>query len=158
MLFSQTTEYALRAIVALASHPGVPQTTQQIAMQTQVPANYLAKLLHTLGKAKLVEAQRGVGGGFRLARHPRELTVLDVVTLLEPIGRIEGCPLKLSDHRAQLCPLHHKLDRALALIEHTFASTTIDDLIVGTPLCPRRDAEPSDSPEHTDPHAPGSNP
>jgi DNA-binding IscR family transcriptional regulator len=47
-MFSQTVEYALRAIVHLAKLPEVLQTTAQIAKATQVPAPYLSKVLQTL--------------------------------------------------------------------------------------------------------------
>jgi len=129
VLFSQTTEYALRAVVTLASQHNGPMTTQEIAQRARIPANYLSKLLDTLRKAGLVEAQRGVGGGFRLARPASELTVLEVVNLVGPVGRVTGCPLGLAAHEGDLCALHRKLDQALSTIEQIFASTTIGELL-----------------------------
>ncbi len=48
-MFSQTAEYALRAVVYLASQPGTPRTTQEIAKATQVPTGYLSKVMQSLG-------------------------------------------------------------------------------------------------------------
>lgn len=139
MFFSQTAEYALRAVVWLADHLDTPQTTRQIADATRVPAGYLAKVLQAMGRAGLVRAQRGLGGGFTLARLPDELSVLDVINAVDPIQRIHTCPLKLEAHGTNLCPLHRKLDDAIALIEDAFSSSTIADLIQtpgqNNPLC-----------------------
>ena len=55
-MLSQTVEYALRARVCLAAHPGEALTTAQVAAETRVPATYLAKVLRALGKAGLLEA------------------------------------------------------------------------------------------------------
>ncbi|MEO6809766.1 MAG: Rrf2 family transcriptional regulator, partial [Isosphaeraceae bacterium] len=67
-MISQTAEYALRAIVFLGGHVGRPATTRQIAATTKVPVGYLSKVLQSLGKAGLVDAQRGLHGGYVLAR------------------------------------------------------------------------------------------
>lgn len=139
MLFSQTAEYALRAAVWLASHMDQPQTNLQIARATKVPAGYLSKVLQALGRADLVNAQRGLHGGFTLARPPGEVSVLDVVNAVDPVQRIHTCPLGLASHGKNLCPLHRKLDNALLSIEESFASTSIEDLLKtptgSKPLC-----------------------
>lgn len=139
MLFSQSTEYALRAAVWLAENEGRPQTTQQIADATRVPAPYLSKVLQSLGRARLVRGSRGVGGGFELTRNAAALSILDIVNAVDPIQRIKSCPLDLASHRVKLCPLHRKLDDAIAAIESTFCSTTLADVLgTGTrhkPLC-----------------------
>lgn len=138
-MFSQTTEYALRAAVWLAQNEGRPQTTQEIAEATQVPAAYLSKCLQSLGRAGVVHGARGAGGGFALRRPADAITVLDVVNAVDPIRRIKACPLELSAHRVRLCPLHKKLDDAIGSIESSFRTTTLTD-VLGTnprhrPLC-----------------------
>jgi Rrf2 family protein len=125
-MLSQTTEYALRAVVSIAQQPGM--TAQAIAHESQVPADYLAKVLNLLGRAGIVNAQRGRGGGFSLAVPADEMTVLDVVNAVDPIRRIRTCPLKLKAHATHLCPLHRKLDDALALVEDAFASARIAEM------------------------------
>ena len=66
-MLSQTVEYSLRAIVWLASHPDDPQTNQQIANATLVPAGYLSKVMQSLGRGGLVTAQRGKRGAYARA-------------------------------------------------------------------------------------------
>src|SRR5262245_18476035 len=124
-MFSQTVEYALRAVVFLAQQAPVPRTTEQIARATQVPQAYLAKVLHSLVVAGIVRSQRGTGGGISLNRQPDELTILEVVNAVDPIRRIKECPLGLAAHGVRLCPLHHRLDTALATVEAAFRQTTL---------------------------------
>ena len=139
MLFSQTAEYALRAVVWLADHSDRPCTTGEIAEATRVPAGYLSKVLQGLGRAGLVNAQRGLGGGFTLAVSPDQLTILDVVTAVDPIQRITTCPLGLKSHGTNLCPLHRKLDDALATVERTLGDMPLSEMLSASgktkPLC-----------------------
>ena len=138
-MFSQTTEYALRAVVWLAAHPAQPQTTQQIAATTRVPAGYLSKVLQALGRANLVNSQRGLYGGFTLTRSADTISVLEVVNAVDPIQRIVTCPLGLKSHGRELCALHKRLDGAIAHIERAFSESTIADLLAepstSHPLC-----------------------
>ena len=80
-----------------------------------------------------------VGGGVALARSPEELTILEVVNAVEPIGRIKSCPLKLSSHGTNLCPLHRRLDDAMAAVEEAFGGTTLAEILAepssSVPLC-----------------------
>lgn len=138
-MFSQTVEYALRAAVFLAARPGEPATTEEVAERTRVPAAYLAKILQGLSRAGIVRSQRGVGGGVTLAKPADELTILEVVNAVEPIKRIKTCPLGLPTHGTRLCPLHKRVDAALASVEAAFAGTTLAEVLAepssSVPLC-----------------------
>lgn len=125
-MISQTAEYALRAVVYLADQTD-PQTNAQIAEATEVPVGYLAKVMQSLSRARIVKAQRGLRGGFRLAHKPDDLTVLGIVNIIDPVRRFHECPLGL--HGINLCPLHRSLDNAAKAVEETFGDTTIADLI-----------------------------
>ena len=91
--------------------------------------NYLSKVLQQLTRAGLIHSQRGLGGGFRLLYPPTVMTVYDVVNAVDPVQRIVSCPLHLASHRAHLCPMHQRLDDAMALIEAQFRATTVSELL-----------------------------
>ena len=139
-MFSQTVEYALRAVVHLAAEAPEARTTDQIAAVTRVPRAYLSKVLQSLAAAGLVQSRRGLGGGMALAKAAGEITILEVVSAVEPIQRIRTCPLGLAAHGIHLCPLHSRMDQALATVEEAFASTTLAEIIdeptTSIPLCP----------------------
>ena len=138
-MFSQTVEYALRAVIYLADHSPAARTTDQIAEVTLVPKAYLSKVIQGLCRAGVVQSKRGLGGGISLVKLPTELTILDVVNAVEPIARIQQCPLGLRAHGVRLCPLHRRMDNALALVEDAFRQTTLAEILAeptkSRPLC-----------------------
>lgn len=138
-MISQTVEYALRAVVHLASEAPRGRTTDQVAEATHVPRAYLSKVLQGLVRGGIIHSQRGIGGGMTLARPAEELTILEVVNSVEPIQRIRTCPLGLASHGVHLCPLHRRLDHALAMVEQAFQGTTLAEVLAepstSVPLC-----------------------
>lgn len=138
-LLSDASEYALRAMVWMAQRPGQPQKVRELAEGTHAAPGYLVKVLQALTKADILSAQRGSRGGFTLERDPAKLTVLEVINAIDPIERILTCPLGLKSHGKHLCPMHKKIDDAMAKIEASFGSTTIKDLLNqrsrSKPLC-----------------------
>lgn len=128
-MFSKTSEYALRAAIALGDNTREHSSAQAISDTTHVPVGYMSKVLQLLVQAGLVISQRGPGGGFCLAKNPAEVTMLDVVQAVEPIPRIQECPLKLKTHCVGLCPLHEKMDELAKCAEDTLRGTTIDQLM-----------------------------
>ena len=68
--------------------------------------------------------------------------MLDVVRILEPLPRINSCPLEIGDPGTDLCPLHRRLDNLIAMVEKQLTSTTIARLLAeknaNKPLCSGR--------------------
>jgi len=127
-MLTQTVEYALRAMVHLASLDGVAASSGSIAQKTMVPPGYLSKVLRDLVVGGLVKSYRGPHGGFTLSREPGAISILDVVNAVAPFQRIHRCPLGNPNHTV-LCPLHQRLDNAMELIECTFKGTTLAQIL-----------------------------
>ncbi|HVT90051.1 MAG TPA: Rrf2 family transcriptional regulator [Tepidisphaeraceae bacterium] len=128
-MLSQSAEYSLRALVCLAGSLDQPLTTDQIANATQVPVGYLAKILGSLTRAGLVVSRRGVGGGYLLEKKALELDLLSIIHLVDPSRRIRSCPLNNPNHVTGLCPLHRRLDQAIAAAEQALQGTTIAEVL-----------------------------
>ncbi|PZR69840.1 MAG: Rrf2 family transcriptional regulator [Solirubrobacterales bacterium] len=81
--------YALAALVELGRRGGGhPVPIAELARQREIPVQFLEQLFALLRRAGVLRSQRGVKGGYAFARDPRELTVLEVVELLDgPLGR-----------------------------------------------------------------------
>ena len=116
-------------MVHLADRYGVPRTNAQIAAATEIPVGYLAKVMQTLSRAGVVNSQRGVNGGFTLANDAHELTILEIVNVVDPIQRYPECPLRIASHGRTLCPLHRRLDDAAAMVEEAFGDTSLAELL-----------------------------
>lgn len=128
-MLNQTIEYALRAMIHLASlGQDAAANSETIAARTKVPKGYLSKILRDLVVGGLVNSQRGPNGGFTLSRPPATISMLDVVNAVGPIERIKSCPLGNPDH-LHLCPLHRRLDDAMGMIEHEFARTSLAEVL-----------------------------
>ncbi|MBD6619845.1 Rrf2 family transcriptional regulator [Komarekiella sp. 'clone 1'] len=82
---SSKVEYALLALLELASHHGkkVPLTISEITAKQPIPERYLEQILTNLRRTGVVQSQRGSKGGFVLVREPWQITLLEIVTLVE---------------------------------------------------------------------------
>jgi Rrf2 family transcriptional regulator, cysteine metabolism repressor len=81
--------YAVLALAELARSPGTePVPIGELARKRDVPVQFLEQLFAVLRRGGIVSSQRGVKGGYRFAREPATITVLEVVELLDgPLGR-----------------------------------------------------------------------
>lgn len=129
-MLSKSGIHAVRALIVLAElKNGEYRGAVAIARQNNAPGNYLGKLLQQLARRGLVKSQKGLGGGFRLARDPHKITLYDIVDAIEDVGRWRDCILgrpNCSDKNP--CPVHNQWgpvrDAYLALLK----DTTIADL------------------------------
>ena len=85
MLFSAKAEYACLAMLELAARYGDPRPVRlaEIADQHGIPSRFLVQILIQLNKAGLVSSTRGASGGYHLARPPLEITLADVMAVVE---------------------------------------------------------------------------
>lgn len=105
MWVSRRTDYATRALLALALKNGGPMKLEELARVTAVPQSVLEQVMPVMRTAGIVRSERGPAGGYRLNRSPEEITLERVVRLfqgqLAPIGcatrsQPETCPMMLA--------------------------------------------------------------
>ena len=130
-MLSQTAEYALRAVLALAAEPeGPPLGAARLAGMLRIPQNYLSKTLHQLARAGVLESNRGKLGGFRLARAANRITLLEVVSPFDDVSGRRVCLLgrpECSDHTA--CTAHRRWKAVAERTAAFFRETTLADLL-----------------------------
>jgi len=91
MRVSAKVDYALRAVIELATAGDGPVKGERIAQAQEIPLKFLENILGDLRQAGIVRSQRGVEGGYWLARPPEEISVADVVRTVEgPIANVRG--------------------------------------------------------------------
>jgi Rrf2 family protein len=130
---SQKLEYAMRAMIELAQRrdEGTLVPAREIAERQQVPVRFLEQQLGALSKAGLVESFRGAGGGCRLARDPKDITMAEVADAIE--GQIPPmfC-LEPSDHTCfqdSRCGLQGFWADVAKAVDDVFRQTTVADLV-----------------------------
>lgn len=85
MKLQRSSRLALYSVLELASRPDEQLSASDIAEKFDVSLNHLAKVLRDLGRARMVEAVRGAGGGYRFCGNAKRTTLKDVVEIFEPI-------------------------------------------------------------------------
>ena len=128
MLLSQTSEYALRAVLHIAAHAR-PMRVAEIASAVDVPRNYLSKTLNQLARSGVLVSARGPSGGFRLAAAPGALTLQQVVSpFADPHSRrcLMGCGVC---GESPQCAVHTRWLPVATQVRDFFATTTVADLL-----------------------------
>lgn len=107
-MFSQTTDYAIRAAIDMATRPmGEPVLASELAKSLAIPQHYLSKILQQLVRAEVLESTRGRRGGFVLQRPAAQITLRQVVAPFENLRKCEECILgQPVCSTAGACPLH----------------------------------------------------
>lgn len=86
MKLQKNTLLALCSVLEFAARPGAQLSAAEIAEKYRMSPHHLAKVLRALGRAGLVRAARGAGGGYRFAGNTRRVTLMDVIELFEDIS------------------------------------------------------------------------
>jgi len=108
VVITRATEYAVRTVIYLAQQPKNDIVLKKDICRTQeVTPAFLTKILQPLIKAGIVSSQRGVGGGFLLARDPNEITMLDILQAEEGRLKLNHCLIDTDIcHRDAYCSAH----------------------------------------------------
>jgi Rrf2 family protein len=130
-MLSKTGLHAVRAMLALARLPeGAYAGAAHIAQEIGGPQNYLGKLLKALAEKGLAESQKGLGGGFRLARDAREISLLDVIEPIEHISRWSGCILGRPEcSEVNPCAIHDRWKAVRDAYLRMLKRTTLAELV-----------------------------
>ncbi len=136
MILSQTSVYALKAVLHLAetAHDEFVRV-DDIAADLKVPRNYLSKILHTLARAGVLGSTRGPHGGFRLAKNPAKLTLDDVLAPFDEVVGESACLLgRARCNDANPCAAHDRWKGVYAGVKTFFQETTVADLANGATI------------------------
>ena len=132
MNLGKSTRYALYAAMEMAAGPERAVTVGEVARRYRVPAGALAKVFQQLVRAGLTVGTRGVGGGYRLARKPSAITLLDVMNAFQPPRPAGRCLLAELPEECDLshaCRLRQVFDEVDEVSRSTFASITLETLV-----------------------------
>jgi len=128
---------ALYSVLEFAVHPGRQVSAAEVAAKYRISPHHLAKVLRALGRARLVQAARGVGGGYRFAGNPKRVTLMDVIQLFEDVGSPGRGPARGTRRTEDSVPAAHEVDEALGMVVNeideiaraTFRSITLDTML-----------------------------
>ena len=130
-MFSQTSEYAIRALSLLAPYPRHEFIlVGTLATTADLPHHYLSKILQNLVRMQILQSRKGSKGGFRLARDPDEITLYEIVNAIENLGQTRRCLLGQADcEDERACPLHEFWVMQTTDYLDILQNTTLGDMV-----------------------------
>jgi len=137
MRLQKATRFALYAVMELASSSEHYVSAAEVATKYGISLNHLAKVLRTLGRSGLVEASRGVGGGYRFVANAKRTTLLQIIQLFENIDPITAGEREPGDSTEAGLTLKRVLEEIEDTARATLSSISLDTMIKMT----RRQAE-----------------
>ena len=132
---SKTTDYGIVLLAGLARDPSAePRNARELAQITDLPVPMVSKILKALAREGLLVSQRGSKGGYRLAREPEELTVSEMIRVLEGPVALTECAIgpELCEHET-MCAVREPWQLISRVVEKALAGVTLADLVGGSP-------------------------
>lgn len=132
MPFSQTAQYALRAMTCLAAASGEVLKSQQLAEVAEIPPHYVNKVMRPLVVAELVEARRGHHGGFRLVLDPAEVSFAAILEAMGESRPAHECVFGMANCGwDNPCPMHPTWVQLRQALAEWAENTTLADNLEG---------------------------
>jgi len=135
-MLSATCKYGIRAVIFIASRPDPKINTglKQISDELRIPRPYLAKILQTLSRKKILHSSKGPHGGFYLLVPAAKLTLMDIIEAIDGGDFFDSCYVtgeKCSFDQPDkgVCILHDELRKEKDNLAKFFSSKTIGELV-----------------------------
>ena len=131
MRLQNTTDYAIRVMLFMAQQDGEVSTAEAAAREMGITYSYFNKVAWKIRMAGLIESVQGPGGGYRIAKNPADITLYDIVTVMEGDICINRCLDEdgfCSRNAAQTCSVHKTLEALQNQMIDTLRSVRISDL------------------------------
>ncbi len=132
MKISARTRYGLRILLDIAQHERdeSPRTIGAIAKSQDISAAFISRLAVPMRRARLITAERGVGGGLRLARSPEDITLLDISETLDgPVSVLKCLTKPKSCRRYAKCPARDIWNDFNMTIKNALATVTLSSVM-----------------------------
>jgi len=128
---TRNTDYALRALIYMASHER-RVSAQELISELKIPAAFLRRLLQQMGKNGILQPHKGKGGGFSLRISPDKIKLVDVMEIFQGGFGLTNCIFKkaICPNKAA-CALRHKIRRIEENVLAELRSTSVGSLLKG---------------------------
>ena len=133
MQLKLSTDYAIRIVMYLAEKQQTANS-EEISARMGIPQSVVATLATPLQKAGILTTVRGVGGGFTLCRRPEDISLHEIINLMEGTTRINRCLEAdgfCSRNGTDTCPVHRYYRKVQLRLDKAFQEMTIAKLLNG---------------------------
>ncbi len=130
MIFSSACAYAIRAMTQLALvRPNGYVLLDELCEGNELPRHFVAKIFQDLVRQGLLVSAKGRGGGFALARPPEQITLYDVVAVIDGVEQFDQCVVGIAQCSDKApCPQHDQFKNVRESIKKLLKETTLTRL------------------------------
>jgi Rrf2 family protein len=151
MRVSAKADYALRGVLEIAAARNPPVKRDEIAAAQRIPVKFLETILGELKHAGIIASQRGADGGYSLAKDAAQVTVADVIRVIDgPLAHIRDTRPESLDYGGVAAPLKDVFIALRAHMREVLESVTLADLVAGE--LPEQITSALEKPEAYQPH------
>ena len=126
---TEATSLALHSSVIFAREKDRMVSAKEISKELNVSWDHLSKVLQRLGKTGIVKSLRGPDGGFKLARNPSDIKLMEIYEAIEGRFNYQSCLLGKSVCKSNKCILGKLSERINKDVFDYFTNTTVADLL-----------------------------
>jgi Rrf2 family protein len=131
MRLNITTDYAIRALLCLAENHR-PTSGIELSETMKIPQSYLLTVMAKLKKAGIVSSTRGQSGGYELEKLPEEVTLWDIISVMEGSPQFFPCleeGYECACYEVDKCPIRRVQNKVQKSMEDGFRSVSLADLL-----------------------------
>lgn len=139
-MFSASCHYGIQAMMCIAKKSSSEENIELsiIAGEYDIPRHFLSKILQQLVKGKLLNSMKGPSGGYKLARPPEEITLIEIVEVIDGLDVFYECGIGLKQcDDEDPCPFHEDYKTVRDNVKDLFETKTLGEL--------SKDSDASDS-------------
>jgi len=129
MKLQTASRLAIYAVLELAGNPDRQLSAAEISDKYDISTHHLAKVLHTLGRAGLVRSVRGASGGYTFSGNAKRTTLLDIISLFEPVDAMQMDGMEPGEHTSEGLALRSVLTEIDEITQATLNSITVSTLL-----------------------------
>jgi Rrf2 family transcriptional regulator, iron-sulfur cluster assembly transcription factor len=128
VIFSKKCEYALQAVLYLSTlDRSIVVPVDEIAGKLNIPKEFVSKILQSLTESGIILSRKGKSGGFALAKDPKRIRLIDIVTAIDGLSMFNSCVLGFPNcNPDNPCPLHEKWGELRTLAYGMLTDESID--------------------------------
>ena len=129
-VLTKNTDYAIRALLALAAKKGSYVSAKSIATEHDIPYQFLRRLLQEMIRHGLIVSKEGVQGGFMMKKDPDTISITQLIEIFQGKVQVSECMFRkqICGNRAR-CVLRHEIMRIEQVVQSEFEKVTIGKLM-----------------------------
>lgn len=135
-MLSNTCKYAIRSLIYLANYVKEDKKIgiKKISEDLTIPSPFLGKILQNLAKKKILNSSKGPHGGFSLGKKPEDISLFDIVVLVDGDAFFNSCVIRLEPcscytDEISTCPVHRRFSHLRGELIAFYKDTTLADII-----------------------------